>query len=148
MERALVVVEGSENAKSLLRKAGVIADGVGAELLLVHVTTEDQFAERSDALQSIPDVNVSYDVMQARDGARQFVDDVASEVFEGMDVEYESIGRLGDIEEEILAVADEYDCDHLFVSGRKRSPTGKAIFGDRAQSLILNFDGPVTVTTH
>jgi len=32
----------------------------------------------------------------------------------------------------------------VFLTGKKRSPTGKAVFGDRSQAIILNFDGPVT----
>jgi len=35
----------------------------------------------------------------------------------------------------------------VFVRGRRRSPTGKAVFGDTAQAVILNFDGFVTVAT-
>lgn len=147
MNRALVAVEGSEATKEMLRLAGELAAGVDATLYLVHVTDEEEFSERADALATIPDVNVQYDVLQAREGAKQFAGDLGEEVLEGLSVSYEPIGRLGEVEDEILAVADEYDCDHLFITGRKRSPTGKALFGDRAQSLILNFDGPVTVTT-
>lgn len=147
MDRALVVVEATEATKQLLREAGELAEGVEAEIILVHVTTEEQYADRADALANIPDVDVSYDVTQARDGAGQFARDIGNEVLADLDVEFSAIGRLGDKVEEVLAVADEYGCDHLFVTGRQRSPTGKAIFGDRAQALILNFAGPVTVTT-
>ncbi len=147
MERALVVVEATAATKDLLREAGELATGVGAELILVHVTTEDEYADRADALAKIPDVDVSYDVTRARDGAGQFARDVGNEVLQGLDVDFRAIGRLGDKVDEVLAVADEFNCDHLFVTGRQRSPTGKAIFGDRAQRLILNFNGPVTVTT-
>lgn len=147
MERALVVVDPSDATKELLAEAGSLAEGVGAEIVLVHVTTEDEYADRVDALASVPDVDVSYDVGRAREGARQFADDLGNEILDDLDVTYRSVGRLGDAVDEVLATAEKYDCDHLFVSGRRRSPTGKAIFGDRAQALILNFDGPVTVTT-
>ena len=63
------------------------------------------------------------------------------------DVEYEAVGMLGDKEEQILELAHERDCDHIFISGRKRSPTGKALFGDLAQSVLLKFDGTVTIRT-
>lgn len=147
MNRALVVIEGSETIDSLLREAGELAAGVDAELLLVHVTTEEEFSERADALASVHGLDATYDVMQAREGAKQVATDIATKVLSDIEVEYEAIGRLGDVHDEVLAVADEHDCDHLFVAGRKRSPTGKAIFGDRAQRLILNFTGPVTVMT-
>ncbi|ELZ06028.1 universal stress protein [Natrialba asiatica] len=44
----------------------------------------------------------------------------------------------------LVVVAAEYDCKHVFIAGDKRSPTGKALFGDEAQSVLLHFDGPVT----
>lgn len=147
MNRGIVVVEATQGTKDILRVAGEFAEGVGAELVLVHVTTEEEFSERSDALAGLTDLNVEYDVSRARDGAKQFANDIGHAVLNDRDVTFEAVGRLGEVSEEILTVAKEYECDHLFVSGRQRSPTGKAIFGDVAQNLILNFDGPVTVST-
>jgi len=147
MERALAVVEGTEETKQLVREAGELAAGVDAELLLLHLTTEEEFSDRASTLASIPNYDTEYSVGQARDGARQFADDIGREAFEELDVEYEAVGALGDKEETILEIAAERDCDHLFISGRKRSPTGKALFGDLTQSVILEFDGTVTVTT-
>lgn len=147
MKRALAVVEGTESTKQLVREAGELAAGVGAELLLLHVTTEEQFSEYATSMADIPARDAGYSTDRAREGARQFAADIGTEMFDGLDVEYEAIGALGDEEEEILDIAYERDCDHIFISGRKRSPTGKAIFGDLAQSVLLKFDGTVTITT-
>lgn len=155
MQRALVVVEASEDldiqptdaSKEITRLAGQLAAGVDAEVYVMHVTSEERFQDRLDQLSSVEELDVQYDVETAARGAQQFAANVANEVLADLDVDITAIGRLGEIEEKVLAVADEYDCDHLFITGRRRSPTGKAIFGDLAQSLILNFDGPVTVTT-
>ena len=84
---------------------------------------------------------------QALEGARQFAADLGHEVLDGVDVGYQATGRVGDERDEILNAANEFDCDHVFLAGRKRSPTGKALFGDRTQSVILDFDGAVTVVT-
>lgn len=147
MERALAVVGTSKAAKSVVREAGELAAGVDADLFVIHVTTEEEYDEQRAELEDIPDEEVSYGVGQARQGAENFASDVASEVLEGIDVEWEAIGAVGDRVEAILEEARINDCDHVFVSGRKRSPTGKALFGDDTQQIILNYDGHVTVMT-
>jgi nucleotide-binding universal stress UspA family protein len=46
----------------------------------------------------------------------------------------------------ILELADEVDANLIAMGGRKRSPTGKALFGSVTQSVILDSDVPVVVT--
>jgi len=61
------------------------------------------------------------------------------------DIEVEVEGYGGDAARAILNVADEHDADQVVVAGRKRSPTGKALFGSVTQSVILDTDRPVLV---
>lgn len=147
MDRALAVVDAEESTKALVREAGELAAAVGAELVLLHVTTNEEYEDRRQTMEDIPDNRVRYSAKQALEGARQFADDIGHEVLDGVDVEYEAVGAVGDEQNQILKKAEEHDCDHLFIAGEKRSPAGKAIFGDLTQSVILNFDGPVTVVT-
>jgi len=51
----------------------------------------------------------------------------------------------GDPVDEIVRIAREIDADTIAIAGRNRSPTGKALFGSVAQSVILDSDRPVTV---
>jgi nucleotide-binding universal stress UspA family protein len=147
MERALAVVDAEESTKALVREAGELAAAVDAELVLLHVTTNDEYEEMRQTMETIPNNPVGYSAEKARVGAEEFAADIGREVLEGIDVDYEAAGALGDEQTEILDAAEAYDCDHLFIAGEKRSPTGKALFGDLTQSIILNFGGPVTVVT-
>ncbi|PSQ57786.1 universal stress protein UspA [Halobacteriales archaeon SW_8_68_21] len=52
----------------------------------------------------------------------------------------------GDPDEVIVEVAAELDADNISMSGRRRSPTGKVLFGSTTQSVVLAADCPVTVT--
>jgi nucleotide-binding universal stress UspA family protein len=147
MERALAVVDAEESTKGLVREAGELAAAVGAELVVLHVTSTDEYEEKRKTMEQVPNNSVGYSAETAREGAEEFAADIGREVLEGVDVSWEATGAVGDEQREILNTADERDCDHLFVAGEKRSPTGKALFGDLTQSIILNFDGPVTVVT-
>jgi nucleotide-binding universal stress UspA family protein len=51
----------------------------------------------------------------------------------------------GDPVEEIVDKADEIDANRICVAGRKRTPTGKVLFGSVAQGVILDADRPVLV---
>lgn len=61
----------------------------------------------------------------------------------GFDVTAEGYG--GDPATAILNVADDHDADQIVVAGRKRSPTGKALFGSTTQDVVLGTDRPVLV---
>jgi nucleotide-binding universal stress UspA family protein len=51
----------------------------------------------------------------------------------------------GDPADTIVAVAESLDVDNITMSGRRRSPTGKMLFGSTTQSVLLDADRPVTV---
>jgi nucleotide-binding universal stress UspA family protein len=51
----------------------------------------------------------------------------------------------GDPAEVIVEVGAELDVDNITMSGRRRSPTGKMLFGSTTQSVLLAAERPVTV---
>ena len=61
----------------------------------------------------------------------------------GIDVIPEGYG--GKAAQAILNVADDYDADQIVLAGRKRTPTGKVLFGSVTQSVILDTERPVLV---
>jgi nucleotide-binding universal stress UspA family protein len=147
MEHALAVVDSSDAAKRLVTEAGELAAGVDAELTLLHVTDEEEYAAERKQLAAVTEVGTVYSRGQARDGARRYAADVGREVLDEIDVEYEAIGRLGDRDDVVLQEIEELGIDHVFLAGPKRSPAGKALFGDDTQRIVLQSPVPVTVVT-
>ncbi|MCO8268032.1 universal stress protein [Haloferax sp. AB510] len=147
MERVLAVVDPSETSKKVVREAGSVAEQMDAEMVLIHVTTEDEYKVRRGTMGTLLNSSRSYTHDDAREGAMKFAQDLGREVLADFEVEYRAVGSLGDKATEVLDAAVENECDHIFLSGRQRSPAGKAIFGDTTQRVILEFDGFVTVTT-
>ena len=47
--------------------------------------------------------------------------------------------------EAILEISEEIDADMIVIAGRKRTPTGKVLFGSVTQGVILDTDRPVLV---
>lgn len=148
MKRGLVVIDDvdlvSESTKKLLRDTGELAAGSDAELVLLRVADIGDYEETRRSMSSSKS-GMMYTIEQEREATKKKVEKLAETVLDGIDVSYESFGVVGREKREIFRVAEEMDCDHIFMVGKKRSPAGKALFGNLAQSVILNFDGPVTV---
>ncbi|MFB6074340.1 MAG: universal stress protein [Haloarculaceae archaeon] len=151
MDRALVVHDDSEAGLDLLEEAIELAAGVDAELRVLALMTQDEYAEREEAVNAMArEENTSYDDSVVLDYARKEARDDVNATLDAMDVDVEwnvIAGRIGSNEnagDRILTAAEDNDVDHVFMTGRRRSPTGKVVFGDRAQTVILNFPGPVT----
>jgi len=62
---------------------------------------------------------------------------------EGLDAETHQLIRGNSPQEDLLAFADEHGVDQLVVGIRKRTPTGKILFGSTAHDLLLESDRPV-----
>lgn len=149
MDRALVAVYPIEGIEWLVAEAGRLAGGVGADLIVLYARSEAEYEEDRRAVEDVMALESStYDVGQAAEGAEQVAVEIADAALADVDVDYRTLGAVGDSADRVLSIAEERDCDHVFIPGRRRSPTGKAIFGDTAQQVVLNFEGPVTVVTH
>lgn len=143
MDRALAVVRGSDADRRLLSEAGTLAAGTGAELVVLNVIEADEY--ESEVQRHASQNREARSLEEVTEEARQTADTVAADALRDVDIEYETVGLVGDLPDDILTEAERRECDHVFVVGRRRSPTGKVLFGDVAQSVLLGFDGPVTV---
>lgn len=142
MNRALVVVEPTDSGRELLKHAGEIAAGTDTELVLVHVIDEDEYEGglQRKAQTSMSDIDSVEEVTEkAESVARKLGEELLP-----AGVTYTAEGLFGDLPDDLLNRADELECNHVFITGDRRSPAGKALFGDTTQAVLLNFDGPVT----
>lgn len=143
MQRALVVVADTAEALALGEEAGQFAASTDAELHLVRFVDRAEYQNRLQ--RAATGTREIESIQQATEYAEELAEQFASDTLDGLDVDVVTRGIVDDMPDAILEYAGEHDCDHVFITGRERSPTGKAVFGDAAQSVILNFDGPVTV---
>jgi nucleotide-binding universal stress UspA family protein len=150
MDRALVVTDASPGAADLLRETGELAEGAGANVVVLALALADDdgsdVAEMRSALEAAGKAVPPDDVQTLR----AFAEHVGDLVLGDTGVPFYAVGDVVDANrpsDRIIEIAESHNCDHIFISGKRRSPTGKAIFGDTTQSVILNFDGYVTVAT-
>ena len=118
-----------------------VAEPTGATVVLVHVFAEDEFDDAAEKLEFDP---TREDVDPDAVARRYMTIHELVENFERADVDHETRGAVGRRGEQIIGVAEEVDADRIFVGGRSRSPTGKAIFGSVAQKVMLSSPCPVT----
>lgn len=149
MDSALVVVRSDDDSE-LIAEAVSLAAGVDASVVVLSLLTTEEYEHDASVLHTIEDVeNVDGESHTEESLATAIGREMYTEAVEGTtdDVDVEVVGAVSDEEqsETVLQVARRNDCDHIFLSGGKRSPAGKALFGDFAQAVQLGFDGYVTV---
>ncbi|MFC6904438.1 universal stress protein [Halalkalicoccus tibetensis] len=141
MATALVVQTGDSIDNQLLEAAATYARGTDTDVVLCLAFDKKRI---QNDLQRRARPDRTLDELQRV--ARENAESSAKAAF-GEEVPYTIREEVGSLPAAVIELADELGSEHLFVSGKRRSPAGKAIFGDVAQSLILDFDGPVTVLT-
>jgi nucleotide-binding universal stress UspA family protein len=143
LHRVLLAVGPGDSGRidRLAETAIEVAAPAGATVVLAHVFTREEYADSLDTLEFDTEADeVSVDEVAARHSTiRELV-----EKLEAADVAYEIRGGLGPHGETIVELAEEEAADRVVVGGRRRSPTGKAVFGSTAQEVLLNAPCPVT----
>jgi len=67
-----------------------------------------------------------------------------AERLESLGIDYEIRGISGgDLADQVVRIINRSGADLAVVGGTKRSPAGKAVFGDHAQQVLLNAPVPV-----
>jgi nucleotide-binding universal stress UspA family protein len=99
------------------------------EVIVTHALPPDDVKDPddADAIEHVETVQLARDYLEER----------------GYDVTLAE-GRLPPADG-ILDIAEEHEADHIVMGSRKRSPTGKVIFGSVSQQVLLESPVPVTV---
>lgn len=143
IESVLLAVgpDDRDHVDPLLDAAESVADPAEATVYLVHAFTHDEYNDLMREVDADPEAeDVDPDELALRHGD---VRTPASRLDErGIDAEIR--GVVGYPNREVVEIADDLDVDMLFIGGQHRSPTGKAVFGDYAQQVLLQADCPVT----
>lgn len=139
----LAAVGEKRDQEQVISQAHDLATAYGDDLQVLHVIPRDEADSHLEELQSIDefsDVSFTVEESRARDVARTMAETALDRAALAT---VEPVGRVGDPANTIIAEADAVDPRYLVVGGRKRSPTGKALFGSVTQSVILNAECPV-----
>lgn len=139
----LAAIDENERSKQVATVAADLARTYDDTLIALHVVPKDEYRAHKESLRDIPgfgDFSLTKEAESAKRFAREFVLDTVDDLD---DDRFEARGRVGDVSTEILSTAETIEPRFLVISGRRRSPTGKAIFGNTAQQILLNAECPV-----
>lgn len=138
----LAVGPGDEDRSGQLAETVLeVAKPADATVVLAHVFTSTEYDEVLDRLEFDRTVDeIEPDAVAARHSTIRELQTILDE----HDVDYEIRGAVGDHGQSIVDLAASADADRVVVGGRRRSPTGKAVFGSTAQEVLLSAPCPVT----
>lgn len=142
----LAVGPGDADRSDQLAEAVLeVAKPAGATVVLAHVFTSNEYDEVLDRLDFDTDLDaVDPDAVAGRHST---IHDIES-ILEEHGVDYEVRGAVGEHGPTIVDLAESTAADRIIVGGRRRSPTGKAVFGSTAQEVMLSAPCPVTFVRH
>ena len=131
MYTILVPVDADEDRAR--GQAAFVAELPSAETEIKAVITHALTKEEAEAPEEIRNVERISTVKLVRD------------YLEDQDVDVQLAEGQQPPADGIIELAEEFDVDQIVMGSRKRSPTGKAVFGSVSQQVLLEADDPVTV---
>ena len=133
----VAAVDRSDRAERVVAEAVELSNAFDEPLHVVHVMDESDYVRLEQT--AFEKTGRSIPIEKVRNIAKGHAEDVAADVA----AEFEPVGLMGDAASMVLSYAEEQDARYIVVTGRKRSPAGKALFGSVVQSILLNADRPI-----
>lgn len=138
VDTILVTVREADEQTSLAEAVVDVAGPTEASVVLARAYDEDEYKKRVNELEfeSQPSTD---EVAQRSESIRK-----VARVLDDNGVDYEVRGVVGEEGDAFVDLAETVDSDLLYIQGEGRTPTGKALFGSGAQTVLLNAPCPVT----
>ncbi|MUW13799.1 universal stress protein [Halorubrum sp. CBA1125] len=139
----LAAIDENERSKQTIEVAYDLATTYDDTMVALHVVPQEDYKEHRDSVRNIPEFS-DFSLGQEMESAANFAEKFVSQTIDDLDrSRVRFVGRVGNVTDEILSIADDIEPRFLVISGQRRSPTGKAVFGNTAQQILLNADCPV-----
>jgi nucleotide-binding universal stress UspA family protein len=143
LDRVMVSITPSdrEDLDAIVEATINVVESTDATVYLLYLFPEGDYESLLEEMDIEPTSGaLSPDELAARhDSVR-----TPASTLEANDIDYEIRGVAGgEAAGQVVKRADELDADVVVVAGSKRSPAGKAMFGDHAQQVLLNASTPV-----
>lgn len=136
----VAAVNATERDDDILEEAASLSRAFDEPIHVVYVLPSDEFVELEK--ENIERTGKAVD----RDTVDEHVEEIAAEIADSIDATAEPVGLVGNVADNLVRYSNEQDARYLVIGLRKRSPTGKAMFGSVGQSILLNAECPVLST--
>ena len=139
----LAAIGEREGAGEVVRTAYELAEAFGETLYVLHVFPKDSFETHREIMQNYTareGLSIEHDADSAREFAELVTKDALGTYDEAM---VEPLGRVGDPVRQVETAIKEHQPTYLVLGGRRQSPVGKAVFGNKTQQLLLRAEIPV-----
>lgn len=134
----VAAIDSSEKSSKVVTQANELAEKYGDSVHIVHVMRKSEVIESKET-------NIGAEETTDMDAMRTAAREVGLNMIDGRPatVETEVRGLIGNPADEIVRYANEQSARYVVVSPKRKSQTGKILFGSVAQSILLNASCPV-----